>query len=138
MQQRLPLIVLGGSDRKPAQMPDEGSSQHPLTGYKGLDIRIDGRSVRTTRIEDSEGLIPPVNEMYVGPDGRLVKIVAGNLEMIATSKEKIKAMYGDRAAEVERTLRQLAAAQRRADSGRGGVRPRSPRRPGSGTGRAKP
>jgi hypothetical protein len=50
-QTHIPLIVLGGSDRKPATMPATGSQQHPLTGYKGLDIRIGGRPMVEILIE---------------------------------------------------------------------------------------
>jgi hypothetical protein len=72
------------------------------------DLLVDGRSVRTTRIEDSEGLVPPIHEIYVDTDGRLVRIVAGELEMTATSKEQAEALYGEKIAAAEQTLRQLA------------------------------
>ena len=36
----IPLIVLGGRDRKPAQLPATGRGKHPLRGYKGVDLRI--------------------------------------------------------------------------------------------------
>jgi hypothetical protein len=42
---RPPVIVLGGSDRKPVELPSEGRHQHPLSGYKGVDIRLSGRSL---------------------------------------------------------------------------------------------
>ena len=41
--QTVPIIVLGGSDRKPAHLPEEGRDKHPLAGYKGMAIRIGGR-----------------------------------------------------------------------------------------------
>ena len=39
----VPLVVLGGGDRRPARLPAEGRGKHPLTGHKGLDLRIGGR-----------------------------------------------------------------------------------------------
>lgn len=76
------------------------------------NILVDGRSVRVTRIEDSEGLIPPVNEMYVDAQGRLARVVAGNVEMIQTSRDKIRSMYGERMAQAQRTFQQLMQAAR--------------------------
>jgi hypothetical protein len=39
----MPIIVLGGSDRKPGRLPELGRDEHPLSGYKGADVRIQGR-----------------------------------------------------------------------------------------------
>jgi hypothetical protein len=39
----MPVIILGGSDRKASVLPEEGRNKHPLTGYKGADIRLGGR-----------------------------------------------------------------------------------------------
>ncbi|MEM6704343.1 MAG: hypothetical protein AAF690_16620 [Acidobacteriota bacterium] len=39
----LPLIILGGSDRKPSDLPPEGRGKHALSGCKAVDIHIDGR-----------------------------------------------------------------------------------------------
>jgi hypothetical protein len=48
---RLPLIVLGGSDRKSTRLPDDVRDKHPLSGYKGVDIRIGGRPMVETIVE---------------------------------------------------------------------------------------
>jgi hypothetical protein len=40
---RIPIVILGGSDRRPGVLPEDGRNQHPLSGYKGAMIRIDGR-----------------------------------------------------------------------------------------------
>lgn len=76
------------------------------------DLMIDGKSVRTTRIEDSEGLVPPVQEHYVDANGRLVRISAddGKLEMVATPSETIHRLYDRRMQEVDKMLKDLAAA----------------------------
>ena len=39
----IPLVILGGADRKAAILPPEGETLHPLTGCKGVDLRIDDR-----------------------------------------------------------------------------------------------
>ncbi len=39
----MPLVVLGGSDGRPSRLPEQGREQHPISGYKGADVRIDGR-----------------------------------------------------------------------------------------------
>jgi hypothetical protein len=39
----LPLVILGGSDRRAATLPEAAAGKHPLTGYKGVDVRLGGR-----------------------------------------------------------------------------------------------
>jgi hypothetical protein len=46
-----PIIVLGGSDSKPSELPEEGRDKHPLVGYKGVEIRLGDRSLIDTVIE---------------------------------------------------------------------------------------
>lgn len=40
--ERLPLVVLAGSDPEPAQLPESGAGKHPLKGPKGLQIELGG------------------------------------------------------------------------------------------------
>jgi hypothetical protein len=40
--QKIPVIVLGGSDRKSTELPASGKNHHPLSGCKGRDILIAG------------------------------------------------------------------------------------------------
>ena len=42
---KIPAIVLGGRDPRPTTLPQGGEDQHPLTGYKGVEIRIQGRPI---------------------------------------------------------------------------------------------
>ena len=42
-KRHLPLIILGGSDRRPASLPPEGRGKHALSGCKAVDVHIDGR-----------------------------------------------------------------------------------------------
>ena len=38
----IPIVILGGSDRRAAELPPSRGGQRPLKGYKGLDIRVGG------------------------------------------------------------------------------------------------
>ena len=51
MATSIPIVILAGSDRRPAEMPADGRHEHPLSGYKGVDIRIGGRSLVATVID---------------------------------------------------------------------------------------
>lgn len=65
---RIPLIILGGSDRKVAAMPEEGADARPIAAYKGVAVRIDGRplvEVVLEGVEDS-GAFGPV--YLAGPE----------------------------------------------------------------------
>jgi len=39
----VPVTILGGSDRKPGSMPENGGSLHPLATYKSVAVQVDGR-----------------------------------------------------------------------------------------------
>ena len=43
--QTIPIVILGGSDRRPSRLPAEGRDKHPLSGFKGVDLRIGGKPV---------------------------------------------------------------------------------------------
>ena len=49
--QQIPMVVLGGSDRKSTRLPDGSEDKHPLSGYKGVDIRLGGRPMIETIVE---------------------------------------------------------------------------------------
>jgi hypothetical protein len=76
---QIPLIILGGSDRKPVQLPEAGSNQHPLSGYKGVDIRLADRSLIELSIERARasGWFEPV---YVtGPEAVYGTVVGSDV-----------------------------------------------------------
>ena len=57
----IPLIILGGTDHKASKLPPSGKDKHPLVGYKGLDLRINGRclvDVLVDRMEQSTAFAP--------------------------------------------------------------------------------
>jgi hypothetical protein len=49
--QQLPMVILGGSDRKSSRLPDGSEDKHPLSGYKGVDIRLGGRPMVEVIVE---------------------------------------------------------------------------------------
>jgi hypothetical protein len=75
-------------------------------------LTLGGRKVPAFKIEDSEGLLPPVHEMYVDAEGRILRIsldVAGApMEMVATSREYVERTFKTRVDEAEKVLKQLA------------------------------
>lgn len=54
MQRKIPLIILGGSDASPAELPPDGRDKHPISGAKGIDIRIGNRPLVDVLIERME------------------------------------------------------------------------------------
>jgi hypothetical protein len=58
---RPPILILAGSDRRPVELPDGGRDKHPLSGYKGADIRIGERTLVEAviaRLDESERFGP--------------------------------------------------------------------------------
>lgn len=58
---KIPLIILGGSDRTPADLPPAGRDKHPISGCKGIDIRLAGRCLidhLVERLQSAGGFDP--------------------------------------------------------------------------------
>jgi hypothetical protein len=70
---------------------------------------VDGRTVSTIRIEDSEGLLPPKTEIHVDSQGRLARVVAGDLEMIATTRQRVEQKFLSQVNEAHAILQKLKA-----------------------------
>lgn len=62
-------------------------------------ISIDGASVEAFKIEESEGLLPPINEIHVDAKGRLLRVVAEPTEMLATTKQYVDRKYAQKVKE---------------------------------------
>ena len=61
MRRKIPLIILGGSDPHPTTLPPGSEGRHPLSGCKGVDIKLAGRcliDVLIDRLEASGGFDP--------------------------------------------------------------------------------
>jgi hypothetical protein len=58
----IPMVILGGSDRRRVRLPANGRDKHPLAGYKGVDLRIGGRPVLEILAErlEASGAFEPI------------------------------------------------------------------------------
>lgn len=63
----IPLIVLGGSDRRAGRLPAGSGDRHSLSGYKGLALEVAGRPLALEVIERmaAPGVFSPI--WLVGP-----------------------------------------------------------------------
>jgi hypothetical protein len=61
------MVILAGSDRRPVVLPADARHEHPLSGYKGVDVVIGGRTLVETVIDRvrATGCFDPV--YLVGP-----------------------------------------------------------------------
>ncbi len=91
------------------------------TQRKGLSLRtfevvgsrevpLGGGRTNAFRIEDSEGLVPPVNEIDVDARGQLLRMTAGPLEMVLTDRQHVEDRYARRVREVQERYRPVPAA----------------------------
>jgi|GEM_PF-754752 hypothetical protein len=70
-------------------------------------VPIDGRMENAYLIEDSEGLIPPKSQIYVDKSGRLIRLVAEPLEMVATTRQYVEQRFGSRVSEAQDLFKRL-------------------------------
>ena len=79
--QPVPIVILGGSDLKPARLPEEG--QEPITGYKGVDLQIGGRPLVAELIErlEESGAFDPV---FIAGPAEIYGPVRGKARLIDT------------------------------------------------------
>lgn len=47
----IPLVILAGSDHRSKHLPESGADLHPLTGYKGLNLKVAGMPLIDLLIE---------------------------------------------------------------------------------------
>jgi hypothetical protein len=80
----IPLIVLGGSDRRPAELPPQGTGFHALSGCKGLDVRLGGRCLIEHLIDRlrSTGAFDPI---WVAGPAAAYNRLAPSLDVIDTN-----------------------------------------------------
>jgi len=79
----LPVVILAGSDRQRAELPDSARALHALGGYKGVRIRIDGRPlvVRIAERLEASGVFDAI--LVAGP-ARLFGGLRDGLEVVDT------------------------------------------------------
>ena len=65
---QIPLVILGGADQRPARLPEGSEDRHPLSGCKGVDVRLGDQcliEVVRDRLERS-GVFDPI--WIAGPE----------------------------------------------------------------------
>jgi MobA-like NTP transferase domain len=82
----IPLIILGGSDRKPVALPPQGRDLHPLSGCKSLDVRIGGRCLIEHLVDRmrSTGVFDPI---WVAGPAAAYRRLASSIEVIDTDRD---------------------------------------------------
>jgi hypothetical protein len=103
--QPIPMVILGGSDRKSTRLPDGSEDKHPLSGYKGVDIRLGGRPMIEIIAErlQAVGCFEPI---YIAGPAKAydqVQCAAARIDAngsfghnIQTSMELVRAAHPDR------------------------------------------
>ena len=80
---KMPLIILGGRDRKVTTLPEGGRDKKVLRGYKAVDLEIGGRrliDILVGRVRDS-GLFDPI---YIAGPSAIYEGVVDGVEIIET------------------------------------------------------
>jgi molybdopterin-guanine dinucleotide biosynthesis protein A len=79
----IPLIILGGRDRRRSQLPDSGNGQQPLEGYKAVDLCIGDRPLICHVIDrwQATGAFDPI--FLAGPAQRYRDFCPG-IELVDT------------------------------------------------------
>jgi hypothetical protein len=77
----IPIVILAGSDARPAELPEEGRDRHPLTGYKGATVRIGDRSLVEVVIERLEAC-DRFGPIYVAGPGRAYEDIRQRARLI--------------------------------------------------------
>ena len=80
------------------------------------------------RLEDSEGLVPPANQVDVDSAGSIVRIVAPPFEMVATPRAQLDIRWAERVKAAQARFRQFAAKPRPQPGTPGGTPQPRPRR----------
>jgi hypothetical protein len=70
-----------------------------------VQVAVGGRQVSAVRIEDSEGLVPPVSQIDVDEQGRLLRISSGPVETALTSQAEIEREFGPRVKAIQAQFR---------------------------------
>lgn len=57
-------------------------------------LTVGGKTVSVIKLESSEGLIPPFNQVLVGEDGKVYRVSASPTELVPTTQQAIEKQYG--------------------------------------------
>ncbi len=101
MMNPIPILILGGSDARPASLPDAGRDKHALHGYKGRDLLIGGRPMIQAvaeRLKGSGGFDPIYvagpQEVYQGiPDLNVIDTAGSLGKNLRTGLERLRLLH---------------------------------------------
>jgi hypothetical protein len=79
----LPLIILGGSDRKPGPLPPAGRGHHALAAYKGAEIQVGGRPL-VALLCDRLRSAPELDPIVIAGPARVYAGLAPGVEVVDT------------------------------------------------------
>lgn len=71
-------------------------------------VTVGRRRMTGIRIEDSEGLLPPINDMIVDDAGRLLQLSSGPVEMRLSTADALEREFGERIRTTQRRFRENA------------------------------
>ncbi len=104
MRRQIPLVILGGADSRPVRLPDGSEDRHPLSGCKGVDVRLAGRcliEVVRERLQES-GAFDPIwiagpESVYrdAGVEGHIIDTNGSFGDNIRAGTEATVAQFGD-------------------------------------------
>lgn len=67
-----------------------------------------GRRTSAFLIEDSEGLLPPINEIAVDAKGGILRLSSGPVEMVVSTQQQLDAEFGERIRATRKQFRENA------------------------------
>ncbi|NIM01004.1 MAG: hypothetical protein GTN89_08885 [Acidobacteria bacterium] len=97
---KIPIIILAGSDGRPGQLPEGVDEVHSLSGLKGADLRIDGIPLVNNviqRIRASESFGP----VYLAGPARVYRSICPEVDLVDTN--------ADFGTNIDRSLRSVQA-----------------------------
>jgi hypothetical protein len=63
-----------------------------------------GQSTQAWKLEDSEGLTPPVTSIYVDRTGQILRMTAGNMNMRLTSRDYVQRKFKTKVNDAQKTI----------------------------------
>ncbi len=90
-----------------------------------VQVQVGGRRVSAVRIEDSEGLLPPVSEIDVDEQGRILRMNSGPVEAVQATTAQLEREFGPRVAAAQARFRETAGLPVAGDAKPGSAAPRA-------------
>lgn len=82
-ERKIPLVILGGGGRQPAELPPGAEGRHVLTGYKAMDLVILGRPL-ILHLADRLAAVEAFEPIFLAGPARIYDGVCPQLSLIDT------------------------------------------------------